>query len=154
MDFENCKKFIEAGLEEYPEDFGRFYGMILDHIHCMENEKPVSFFDANWAKSMVLSSLNDCLCGDTSWKHLQFLEGFANLIYNWNSNLLKDESIGLCCQAINRIIVSAVNTKSIIEVLKGSTEFISRYRNWYPPAYDLSIPYLEDLLDRAEKLGK
>lgn len=150
MDFETAVKFVDAYIDNTNDDMRSFYKMIVNHISLMKEESPIPYYNESMVRSMVNVLMYDSLEGTSSWPHIQFLEAMSSLVYNWNRNLLKDESVGLQCRMIKRIVVDIVHARHSIDAMKDAIELILRYRNWMPPAYDLSIEYLESLLNKNE----
>jgi len=150
VDFEKSIGFIETSLSEYPKELQDLYTLIREHITLLGNDKEVPDFDFEKCKRSIRVLVSMVLEGNTSGKYGQFLEGFAELVFNWNNNLKKDEDIFMLCKCIKILLASSFSISRASDSIKHTLEQLYIYRGWLPPAYDLSIPYLNALLDEAE----
>jgi hypothetical protein len=150
VDFNRTIQFIENSIDEYPPEFKEFYLLIMQHISSLQKDERVEEFDIDFCKKITRELVTFCIDQNTSGKYGQFLEGFCELIFNWNNNLKQDEDIFVYCKCIKVLIASSFIVTKSSDAMKKTLEQLYTYKGWLPPAYDLSIPYLNVLLDEAE----
>lgn len=150
VDFEKSIGFIEASLSEYPKELQELYKLIMDQIKLLGDDKEVPNFDFEQCKRSIRILVSMVLEGNTSGKYGQFLEGFIELVFNWNNNLKKDEDIFMLCKCSKILLASSFSISRASDSMRQTLEQLYIYKGWLPPAYDLSIPYLNALLDEAE----
>ena len=153
MQLEQIRSIITVYTDKYrlqaPRDC---FNMIMEHIDLLQNDKKLPEFDMDFVVGEVRRLVFSILSDDLSFEHLQFIEAFSELIFNWNSNIENsNQDIDLYTQILKRQVETAILLKNTITVIKESNERWQTLATWSPPAYDMSKAYLKSLLDKYDK---
>lgn len=147
MEFEKAKKYVETYIQ--PED-KEFYQLIIKHINLLQNEKEVTRFDEKKTKDHIRSIVKKCIHSELSLNDLRFYEGFSQLIYNWNLYVLQDPDIEMYCEILKDLVNISVTFSQVLKTMQKSYEKLHVLRNWNPPAFEITKPYLEELFKEIE----
>lgn len=76
-----------------------------------------------------------------------FIESWINLVSNWNDNITKDESLMSTCNLIIRFLQGHFTNLEVLQILKHQNAIARSLRHWLPPAFELSMHYIESLTE-------
>jgi hypothetical protein len=151
MDFEKSKEFIEKHIEVFPDMVKEFYALILKHISQLEKNEPIEDFDVEAVKNTVRGMVVDFTDGPLNFNRLQFFEGMAFLVYNWNDNVLKDNDVYTHCISIKKFVECFAVLIKLTSSSKKALDTFNMYKSWAPAVNDVALKYLDELFKENEK---
>lgn len=151
MDFEKSKEFIEKHIGMFPDMVKDFYGLILRHISQLENNEPIEEFDVEFIKNTIRGMISDFTEGPLNFSRLQFFEGMAFLIYNWNDNVLKDNDVYTHCISMKKFVECFAVLIKQTGSSKKALDTFNKYKSWSPAVNDIALKYLDELFQDNEK---
>ena len=76
---------------------------------------------------------------------------YSELIFNWNSNVQKDEVLRQLCLYISRTCEIRNDLIITTNVLKDVDDRLRELSSWSPPSYEIAKEYFEKLLEENER---
>ncbi len=161
MEFNEAKKHIEIFLDDKfrYEFFGKeilsiinyTYHEILKNIKDLTEDKNVKTNDDFINK--LLTSLSEVrrsvFMVPLTPAFINFVNAYTEMIYNWNDNSIKNRDISDIIFQINRIIKGHLTMNESIDILKNLTQSLRNFKNWLPPAFEISKHYIDLLNEKG-----
>lgn len=147
MEFEQAKKYVKTYMQPEDKDF---YQLMMKHIDLLENDKEITRFDEKQTKDYIRSVTKRFIHSSLSIETLQFYEGFSQLVYNWNLYVLQDPDIELYCEILKDLVNVSITLSNVSDTMQKAYEKLHLFRNWNPPAFKITKPYLEELFKEVE----
>lgn len=161
MGINEARRVIELFLKQSNQIFNKdetdvlvnCFHMMMYHINLLENddklEGPLNEKLVNSAMMLISTKI---LKAGLSLVFREFIESYIYVIYNYNSNVLKNKNIELLCALDNMIISLYTESANTAKVMRDVHNHYMDIRNWMPPAFSISKAYLEELLNTNQEL--
>lgn len=136
------------------EDLQKLYAGIKSDIDLMmRDESPVLMKNPDFMRNLtsnLSSTISMFLYEAVDPTYCVFSEAFTHLIKNWNDNTLKDVNINQSCNTIFRFIDNRFTMAETCDTLKKLLKKMSEYRQWNPPAFQVSEHFIKALNKSTE----
>jgi Mg2+ and Co2+ transporter CorA len=165
MKFEDIKKRMDSFFESPEAQFftkdelevlKESFGLISSDVtRLFGGEQLEHNTDNNDKYLVVIDSL--IICSQKSLeapmpdKFVEVLASYAELVYNWNENVLSDSVVKQLCLHISRLCEARNIIMGSVEIMKRVDNRFALLNNWSPPVYEISKAYFEELLKENEK---
>lgn len=161
MNKEKCMEIISNGLyENYniaislskrKQLFEDSFKIISKHISDMENDLSINNdYDFDTIEKSVKFALDYVVDRHMNEELIHFFKAWFEIVYNWNNNVEKNESINRDCKSGLRILDQNLSIRESIGTMKRCNEQMKRFVNWMPPAFEVS----KHILSRLDNDGE
>lgn len=119
-------------------------------IDLLQNDKELKEDDPKIIKEKDLNSLTDSIMyctveRQTIQKDLDNLKNLAMLVFNYNQNTLKLETVAIRVSFITNFIDGFLSFRDCLELFKGLSERLNRYSTYNLPSFELSKHYIDTI---------
>ena len=137
--------------EQMLNKFNRTMDMMISHIKIMNQDKCIEKYDSTEIKECIDYITAVYVEQPLSSKIGNFMKNYADLVNNWNRNLLKDKTLEIRSSAVIRYIDSFFTSADTIHLLRILINRGRAMQNWTPPSFELSSHYFNILKDELTK---
>jgi len=81
----------------------------------------------------------------------QHISNLSQLIYNYNDNLFKDESVKVRSTFLTNFVEGFVSFRDCIQLVRSLHTSVSRLAAFNPPSFELSKHYIESIYEKDKK---
>lgn len=129
----------------YKKKFNESLNMMECHINILETESKIEVFDPSITPKVIEECINYLMNISTTTKldsmFRQFVRDYVFVVYNWNSNVWKNNNFNSKVQYLQRFIENRLSLDETLNVLNVLSVDLGRYKEWLPPAFELSQHY-------------
>ena len=147
---EESRQFLKGGYERVRACFD----MMKDHIKILTADKQVDKIDKKLSIETISTLKHIVLFSPVSPAQVKFLDNWVLVCQNWASNIepgheetahFKD--IKTEYALINRLVHNITTARETTELLKAVLSRLHNFREWNPPAFEISKSVLDALTD-------
>jgi uncharacterized protein (UPF0248 family) len=129
----------------YKDKFRESFKMLWEHITMLENDEIIEDFDPKNTPRVIEECVNYLMIILSEFNMdgplKRFVQNYVFITYNWNNNVWKNDSFDYKISYLQRFIEDSLNVSEISSVLNKISCKLSDYKNWLPPAFELSAHY-------------
>jgi len=149
--FSKMEDYLESDFSVYvisgvhKEKFKKSLEMMWHHIDILENNGVIEDFDPLNTPRVIEECINHLMYVSLESKMTNMLAEFVNnyifVVFNWNTNVWKNNNFNNKIQYLQRFVDGRLNLDEAVDVLNKLSLKLGRYKEWLPPAFELSRHY-------------
>lgn len=129
----------------YKDKFKESFKMLWEHITTLEKNEVIENFDPENTPRIIEECVNYLMLilseSNASDMLKQFIKNYVFITYNWNNNVWKNNNLNYKLNYLERFIEDGLTASEMVTVLNKISCKLSNFKNWLPPAFELSAHY-------------
>ena len=152
--FIESPRFIEI-FQRYRDDIKKIINDIFSDIDILQNEtdEPLKVEINHLTKLVDLimfNSVEACI----SDQECKDFKNISELVFNYNNNSIKDESIMRRTTFLNNFLDGFLTFRDSIQLFKTVSERLNKFTNFNPPSFEISKHYIGSIFgEDKDKCG-
>jgi len=121
-------------------------------IDLLQNDKELKGDDSKIIKKEDLNKLTDMIMyctveRQTTKSDLDIIKNLAMLVFNYNQNTLKIESVAIRVSFITNFIDGFLSFRDCLQLFKALSERLNKYETYNFPSFELSKHYIATIFN-------